>query len=406
MQVLVLLVPVFFGFMGFAIDLGRLYLARGELKTAANSMALAAAGQLIGTEASTLNATTSGRFAIDNIGGYGNKYDFGGIVIGEGSGRLASAAPEPVYYENVSSATGEGGGAEADTAAARYVRVDITADAPLIFWSFLSLGQERKTPVTVRAVAGASAPLCSACSIEPIAIAPITADDTTHFGYSLNQRYTFGFFCNGAPQPSGLQNAVQRIPYLLLNRYNEEATVFPEETSQAYRIGAGGLPANPNPARSCVAINGAESLWVSATPVQCQNQVPQTIRAFTCGVSARFDSALPSGCEAISEAANIITAYTPDADLTDLDDWTAYTGNLRRVITVPVVDALSPAGGMTVLGFRQFVIQPDLGTFNISPNDINGRFIATYIGSPVPLKSGSFSGCSVASGPGKVVLHQ
>jgi hypothetical protein len=39
--VLVILVPVLFGFMGFAIDLGRMYLIRGELNTAANAMAVA-----------------------------------------------------------------------------------------------------------------------------------------------------------------------------------------------------------------------------------------------------------------------------------------------------------------------------------------------------------------------------
>ena len=40
---LVILVPVLFGLIGFAVDLGRLYMVRGELKTAANAMALAAA---------------------------------------------------------------------------------------------------------------------------------------------------------------------------------------------------------------------------------------------------------------------------------------------------------------------------------------------------------------------------
>ena len=49
LQLLVVLVPVFFGLMGFALDLGRLYLIRGELNQAASSMALTAAGKLIGT---------------------------------------------------------------------------------------------------------------------------------------------------------------------------------------------------------------------------------------------------------------------------------------------------------------------------------------------------------------------
>ena len=84
-QVVVILVPVFFGFIGFAVDLGRLYLVRGELKTAANAMALAAAAKLIGTDASVTDANTSAALAIDNTGGFGNRYDFGGVVIGQGN---------------------------------------------------------------------------------------------------------------------------------------------------------------------------------------------------------------------------------------------------------------------------------------------------------------------------------
>lgn len=408
-QILVILVPVFFGFMGFAIDLGRMYLVRGELKAAANAMALAAAARLAGTDASIEAATASARLVIENTGGYASKYDFGNVVIGEGTGRLTSAMPEPSFYETVAGATGEGEGVltEAGSATARHVRVDITADAPLIFWSFLSLGQERRTPIAVRAVAGISAPLCTACGIEPIAIAPLNPEDTTHFGFTLNERYTFGYFCTGVPQPSGLQGATQRVPYMLLNRYNEEATLFPEETSQLFRIGAGGLPPSTNPARSCVAVNAQETGWVSVQPLPCQqNRVPAGVTAFACGLATRLDTTLSSQCETITEAATIVTAYTADPDTTNLDYYAAYTGNFRRVLTVVVVDTLSPAGTLTVLGFRQFLIQPDQNATTISPGDSNARFVATYIGSPVPLRQGSFSGCTLTAGPGKVVLHQ
>jgi hypothetical protein len=195
-----------------------------------------------------------------------------------------------------------------------------------------------------------------------------------------------------------------------LNRYNEEADLFPEETSQAYRIGAGGLPGSTNPARSCIAINAQETLWATATPLACNgNRVSQTVTAFTCGLAARFDPSLPSGCENISAAADIVTAFNGDTDRNDLEDYAAYTGNTRRIITVAVVEALSAAATMNVLGFRQFLLQPTLGEGEdgtISAVDLNGRFVASYLGSPVPLRAGSFSGCSVAAGPGKVVLHQ
>src|ERR1035438_10533632 len=66
MPLLVILVPVLFGLMGFALDLGRLYLVRGELNQAASAMALAAAEQLIGTDASLGNATTAASQSLDN----------------------------------------------------------------------------------------------------------------------------------------------------------------------------------------------------------------------------------------------------------------------------------------------------------------------------------------------------
>lgn len=410
-QVLIILVPVFLGFIGFAVDLGRLYLVRGELKAAANAMALAAASRLIGTDASITDATTASRLPVENTGGYANKYDFGSIVVGEGNGRLASALPEPTFFEDAGSARGDGedtgSGQEAGASTARYVRVDLTADAPLIFWGLLSLGVERRTPIAVRAVAGISAPLCTACGIEPIAIAPIDPEDTTNFGFTANQRYTLGYMCTGQ-QPSGIAGATQRIPYLMLNRYDEAAQVFPDETSQAYRIGAGGLPPNTNPAMGCVRINtAAETVWATAAPGACVQPVNQTVTAFTCGLVTRFNTSLPTGCENISEAANIVTAYNADTDLTDLEDFAAYTGNTRRVITIPIVESLSASESMNVIGFRQFLIQPTIpDEEGISGTDNNGRFVVSYLGSPVPLRSGSFSGCSVTAGPGKVVLHR
>jgi len=42
----------------------------------------------------------------------------------------------------------------------------------------------------------------------------------------------------------------------------------------------------------------------------------------------------------------------------------------------------------------------------LNPGDNNGRFNALYIGYPMPLKQGRFDGCTLAGGPGKVVLHQ
>jgi hypothetical protein len=66
---------------------------------------------------------------------------------------------------------------------------------------------------------------------------------------------------------------------------------------------------------------------------------------------------------------------------------------------------------MTVLGFRQFLLEPNTDGSFPDPADVNGRFIVQYIGSPAPVKQGYFDdrfglSCQVSSGPGKVVLHQ
>jgi Flp pilus assembly protein TadG len=405
------MVPVLFGFMGFAIDLGRLYLIRGELKTAANAMALAAAQKLIGTDASIGNATSAAQLAIDNSGGFANKYNFGGNVIGETTGNLNSEVSDPAFYDSLASATGQGDSAGASSASgstARHVRINITADAPLTFWSFLSLGISQKTPVVAQAVAGMSAPLCTACGIEAFAIAALSQTDTTDFGFMPNTRYTFGFVCTGVPTPGLLSGTTQRIPYLILNRFNQNATLFPDETSQIYRIGASGLPPSTDPTQACFQINANEQVWVSAAPQRCANTtVAPTVSQALCGIAARFDpTTIPTQCANVAEVDTIASAYVADSDLTDLDDYTQYTGNTRRVMTVPVVDVLDPAGTMSVLGFRQFLIEPNPGSTTVNPADQDARFVALYIGSVMPVKQGSFSGCQIIAGPGKVVLHQ
>lgn len=408
-QILVILVPVLFGFMGFAVDLGRLYLVRGELKAAANAMALAAAGRLAGTDASSIEAATAARLAIENSSGFGNKYDFGSVSIAGGNGNLSTDVPDPTFFESVAAALGtsEGGGGEASGSTAKHARVAITGEAPLTFWSFLSLGQERKARIAAVAVAGMSAPLCTACGIEPVAIQAISAGDTANFGLTPNTRYTIGYVCNGQGQPGLLANTSGRLNYVLLNRYDQEAAIFPDESTQAYRIGAAGLPGNANRSKACMSIDAAETIWQSATPLLCtQNRVPNAVQNFTCGLAERFDTTVPANCQGIPESDTIAQGQVADSDLSDLDDYAAYTGNQRRVITIAIVETLSPAGSMTVLGFRQFLLEPAQGDVTLNPTDQNGRFAALYIGSVVPLRQGAFSGCSVTAGPGKVVLHQ
>ncbi|MCX6590264.1 MAG: pilus assembly protein TadG-related protein [Acidobacteria bacterium] len=410
LSVLVILAPVLLVLMGLAVDLGRLYLIKGELKTAANAMALAGAQNLVGTEQSTGLATANAQTAIQVSSNLGNKYDFAGLTIGQESNLLASSVDDPEYFDTAASAIGESENATGGTAsgaAARHMRITLRAEAPLIFFGLIPLGQDRKVPIVMRSVAGMSAPLCQACGITNIAIAAIDTADGTDFGYVPGTRYTLGYTCTGAPNPGNLPNTTARVPYLLLDKLDSDAQIFADETSQLYRIGASGLPASTSETKACFQISSTSLIWTSAATLACNtNRVQPAVTALGCGLAARFDPTVPAACASVAEVDTLAGLNTADTDLTDLDDYTQYTGNLRRVITVPVVDALAAGTEMTVLGFRQFLLQPSNGATTLDVDATNGRFPALYIGSVVPLRQGRMSGCTITAGPGKVVLHR
>jgi len=434
LQLAVIMVPVLFGMMGFAIDLGRLYLIRGELHQAANAMALAAAAQLIGTSASLDNATAAAQQSLDDTNHLGNKYNFGSLQIGQTTGNLTSTVHDPAFFATVADVTGSSGstGTQADGTTARHVQISLTADAPLLFWSMLSVGQSRKTPIAGQAVAGISAPLCTACGIEPFAIAAVDASDTVNFGFgdpTAGTLFTFAFECTrtgGSTGPATLVGTV--IQYVLINRY-DTANATLDETQQLYKDAAQGLvaSADPNPTGSavplaCAGINDAsETMWASAVPGSCASAIAPgaSISEAVCGLYSRFDnSAPPAVCTAdVTDFSNLSVLYPPDTDIVtgEADVYTSYTGNRRRIITIPIVNALatSTAATMMVLGFRQFLLEPNPDGSYPNPSDPFGRFVVQYIGSPAPIQQGWFDdhfalGCPVpvASGPGKVVLHQ
>jgi hypothetical protein len=277
-----------------------------------------------------------------------------------------------------------------------------------VFFGLLSVAADRKVPVAAAAVAGVSGPLCSACAVEPIAVGALDPEDTIDFGLVRGTRYTLHYQCNGQPLPQPLGGAATRLPYLLLNRYDTESATFNGEDTQLFRNGNSGIPPNNNLLRACVTIGQPEQIWATASPRLCQQTAPNpSVQQFLCGLNNRFDSSLSEpACASIADSASLSPAPPVDTDLNDVEDYTAYTGRGRRIITVSVVDALSGTADMVVLGFRQFLVMPNPGVTNLSPTDGPGRFIATYIGYPAPLKQGRFGACGVTSGPGKVVLHQ
>lgn len=409
-QMLVLLVPTVLLMMGFAIDLGRMYMIRAELKQATNAMALAAAAKLIGNDASLDEASAALERARGNSGNVGNKFNFGGNQVGNSDGFLVSAVESPQFFTTAAGAMGEGDNAgnsgDGGAGNSKYVRISATAEAPLTFFALLSLGQERKTTIGAVSVAGQSAPLCQACGMENFVIPALDAADTVNFGYTVGNRYTMACNCTGNPPPGLLADSVAVIRYQILNRQNDSALVFTDPQAQTFRIGLDGLPADASAALSCFNIGASEDTWVGAEPIACnQNRTPALVQTTLCGLASRFDPNSLNGCDNIPDIGTLTTLRPPDTDVNDVADLASYVGNGRRIITVAVVETLTPQGNV-LLGFRQFLIQPLSGT-TLNPLEPQGRFPAIYLGSTVPVRQGRFDGnCGATSGPGKVVLYR
>ncbi len=405
--VAVLLAFVLFGFLGFAVDLGRLYLIRGELHVAAETMALVAAQELVGTTAAEERAQQALTLAQSSGTGFDNRFNFGGNQIA-GEGTLASEIGDLELFATYNDATGSDGVTAAGSEA-RYTRIRVRADAPLTFWQFLPGGQARVTSIETAALAGISQPLCSACGIEPLVITPADASDTTDFGFARGVKYAMYSQCAGAPPPL-LAGTAAPIQYSLLNRTLEDSS---DADQQVFKLLAGGIPAPAFPVSeesnlACPTIGTAELRLPSVSVAACNAPNRGSIARDTiCGLNARLNATYHPFCEPITDVATLIQSYPPDTNVDSIDDYLEYDGNRRRILTVAVVDTLpfNVAGTMTVLGFRQFLLEPNPDSTELNPADAVGRFVAMYIGYPMPVRAGQFGACGVTQGVGKVVLH-
>jgi hypothetical protein len=293
----------------------------------------------------------------------------------------------------------------------------VTAQSPLLFFPFLNRSASRPT-IAASAVAGISAAICSACGIDALAVADQSmGEDSVNFGYVPGNYYTLFLVRTqrtaGAVTPGPLTGTTTSVAYAILNHVPNGPADLDVDGS-LFELGAGGLstaaglttPAN-------VAINTTEAAYV----IDGTNVVGQDL---LCGLNVRFGVSpsdttctnLPAG----QTFTDISLLYSADTDVgagtfaagEGLEDYASeYDGNLRRILTVAVVDA---ADSLNVLNFRQFLIEasPVAGPVTAGLNTalVTGAFRAQYIGAPVPLRCGGIGGmCLVSSGAGRTVLH-
>jgi hypothetical protein len=413
-----------------ATDVGRLYLIQSELQTAAEAAALAAAERLTGTGNAAEQAGDRITATFDSTTDNDNRFNLRINPIGTNGGSGLLTTLEQDYFSTVTDALSNVNGAQmggidwGSGSYPKYVRVQITAEAPTIFAPLLT-GQAARPTVAVSAVAGVSAAICAACGIEGLAVVDQSAGgDARDFGFVPGAYYTLFLVRTqrtaGAVTPAALVGTTSAVPYVVLNHTPGGAADLDVDGS-LFEFGAGGLSTASGltiPGR--VTIDSAETAYT----VEGTNTAGQDI---LCGLNTRFGvDPLSNNCATVggSQFPGLSASYRADADIgagsfaagDGLQDFAmeyragieAEDGLLRRVLTVAVVDA---ADTLTVLNFRQFLIEasPVTATVSTGLNTalVTGAFRAQYIGAPVPLRCGGAGGmCRVTTfGVGRTVLH-
>ncbi len=262
-----------------------------------------------------------------------------------------------------------------------------------------------------------------ATGIDGLAVIDQSAgDDTLTFGLIPGAFYTLFLTPtqqtpNAPATPAPLLGTVASVQYALLDQIPAGPAGLDVDAS-LFEVGAAGLS-------SALNLEPAANITIDSTETAYQNLVgnitPGTSvgRDILCGLNTRFgvDPTLNvCGTVVSAEFLTLAPLFRADTDLgadtyaagDGLQDFaTEYDGSLRRILTVPVVDA---AATLNVLNFRQFLIElsPVSATITqgVNPALNTGAFRAQYIGAPVPIRSGSIGGlCRVSLGVGRVVLH-
>jgi Flp pilus assembly protein TadG len=408
---------VVLGFLTLAVDVGRMYLIQGELQNAADAAALAAALQLNGTTNALTHADDSVTASFDSTTGNDNRFNLRQNSIEVPAGLIANR--ETTYFANHDDAVGnlnggQAGGVEWDSGMyPKYVRVQITAQAPVVFAPLLTRLSDTLPSITVSAVAGVSSPMCAVCGIEPLAIVdPSQGTDPLHFGFVRGQFYTLYLDTsqqtpNAPVAATALQDTVGVAPYVVLNHLPAGGANL-DIDAQMFVMGANGISRSENVTAETIEVVYPDLVDNVAAPIG---------QDILCGLNTRFGvDPSENACSTLvnGELAALASSFGADSDLgaetyaagVGLQDYaTEYDGSTRRVITVPVIDALD---SLNVLGFRQFLLEMSPTVMQgLDTSLTSGAFRVQYIGTLVPLRCGGIAGiCTITNGGvGRVVLH-
>ncbi len=425
---------VMFGLLTMAVDYGRFYAIQAELQTAADAAALAAGTKLAGMTSSTDQANLQWNASFDPTTGNDNRFNLRLNQVLFSANLQAQTTAS--YFSNLTEAVGNTGGAQSggiDWGSGiypKYAKIQISAQAPVLFAPFLNRTPGSLPTITVSSIAGLSAPLCTVSGIDDLAIVDPsmgTGADSDNFTLVPGDFYTLSLSSSTAP----LDSTDSTIQYVVMDHFPNGVQDTSMLDDLLFELAADGIANNPPaaPPSGSISIGDVEVAYGSPNGVATTALLGTTSAAgqdILCGLNLRFGID-PSTYDTCSIAATSVdfpqlVSLFPSAADTDIATVASAAGgqqdfamdycqegacNFRRVLTIPVVDF---ADSLNVLNFRQFLLEPSPQTAavteGIDPTAANGSFRAQYIGAIVPVRSGSLGGsCGVSIGVGRVVLH-
>jgi hypothetical protein len=298
--------------VGLGVDVGRLYVARGELQIYADEAAVAAAFELDGTPAGLTRARDAAA-AGPGSGAHPNRWNFGTAAVTGVIAEFASAPAGP-FDSNPASAAGR-----------RFVRVSASGAVTLYFLPVVP-GVAAAQTAAAAAVAGQNSRDALGDGVAPFSPTAHNAADA-NFGYTAGNVYTLRWAPGGQRDKPGGSCA-------------GDAGFDPGSSNDRGYLDVG-QGSGASALRAAVVNNGfflASPLTVGGllTMYSGQESVPSS-------VETRF-----------SQDIDVTAATFPD-----------YHGNGRRLLTVAVNDGGNPP---KVVGFSLFFLRPTpCGTKNTTP---------------------------------------
>lgn len=294
---------VLMGAVGMAVDLGRMYIAKGEAQTFADSAALAAVLELDGTSMGVDRART----AVTNNA---NRNGFG-LQAFTGSVVEFSTAPAGPWVADPGGSPGYG-----------FVRVQATAPVPIYFMSVAS--GKTMTNVVAAAIAGQVPKTSFSQGLFPFSPYAHDPNAGPDFGLQVGRQYTLRWPSN------------------------------PRMTGGSPNVCTGDR--NPQVINVAEAAGGSERGYIEATSADLIRST--IIDDYQSVFRSVGDIVAMTGGAKQSQLDSLYTRINQDTDRFSTT-YSNYTGNGRRIIAAPINDGGTPLGSNNrIVGIGAFMLIP------------------------------------------------